>query len=221
MRFSHSYNDLLREDYFEAQPGEYDGIPPVLQLVTEWIPRAAISADRQAVVGALAFGRWVSGLFEVDSPVSVQVASAIRDFVPALELEFSGVALRPKSPHRSSAKLIVDPLLVHEQVESTDSCGRFGEREYRLRIHPNGESSGCMMVSDTFEVASNAYFFDSPEDDMRSLEAWYPFLAVAVLMSTEYEVGRILVPANLCDNSKAWRDCEGLLKSVDIALQGA
>lgn len=196
-----------------AEAEDYDGFPKHPTLLTDMVPRS-VSADRLAVAFVLAFRPYISGRIRFPYDVHPETASAICDFLSPTAIFISGIDFIPIEIPRSSGLFVVNP----EGAYTVDRSWRGfdSDRVTELRIASMADSFSHHFNDDLLIVPTNAASFGDEDQDseLRIL----PYIANAVLLSEDFDVGTIRLPIS-APVSRPLLGASALLRSAGLVLQ--
>jgi len=171
-----------------ADPGDYDGYPLPALLTTDMVPRT-VSPDRLAVAFVLAFHPFISG--EVSFPYGIhpEVASAVGEFVKPSTVFISDIDFKVAIIPSGGNVFAVNP---GGQYEVSSSWVDFdSERTIELNLPSVSDSFSHSFHNDVLTVPTNAAVFYTNGDELASFA---PYIAAAVLLSEDFDVGTIYLP---------------------------
>lgn len=165
-----------------AVPAEYDGHPTPTSLRLDHSP-TAVNPGRLAVAAVLAFRPYVSGSLELPKPVSPEVAAALRSVLAPTEVFPGPVQFHPKALPQGTGELLVVP------DGGRVPAGRPGSQ---LHLVSAAAHVGCRVDKDRTTVATNAGQLVPRTAD--ELDRCLPFVAAAVLLAEDLDVGTLTLP---------------------------
>jgi hypothetical protein len=171
-----------------ADPGDYDGHPMPALLSTDMVPRT-VSPDRLAVAFVLAFHPFISG--EVSFPYGIhpEVASAVGEFMKPTTVFISDIDFKVAIIPSGGNTFAINP---GGQYQVNPSWKDFdSERAIELNLPSVSDSFSHNFHNDVLTVPTNAAAFYA---DSNKLAGAAPYIAVAVLLSEDFDVGTIRLP---------------------------
>lgn len=172
-------NDGYGRFGFKAEPGEYDGVPPLDSLLFDGTP-ATISNDRMSAAAALAFGEFTSGELELPKDITPEVAGAVQDFLLPRRVFPGPVHFAARALPDGETRLLLNPGLEEPELDTHNEWG--AAREVLLDLRPAGTWAGQLASVERISLATNAPLFGAQyaEDDVRRVHA---SIAVALIFA--------------------------------------
>lgn len=216
MRYELRVQDILKETRLVAIPGEYDGYPPLAGLILNWIAYSKIPPERLAAAFVLAFHRWSSGELVFPEPILPVEAEAVRRIHLPTEVSVTPVKYAERKIEGGSTTLAINR--DGEDHVDAEFKGFDISRVFDLRILRTSETAGASItpLTNTVAIPSNAWLFAGEVSD--SLEELLPFIAVAVLVSTDLNAGIIRLPVHV-ERTSLFREVSALLLAAGLLLE--
>lgn len=171
-----------------AAPGDYDGYPVPALMTTDMVPRA-VSPDRLAVAFVLAFHPFISGELSFPYGIHPEVASAVGEFMQPSTVFISEIDFKVAVIPSGSNVFAINP---GGQYEVDSSWIDFdSERIIELNLPSVSDSFSHSFHNDVLTVPTNAAVFFHSGDQLASFA---PYIAAAVLLSEDFDVGIIHLP---------------------------
>ncbi|WP_192477326.1 hypothetical protein [Arthrobacter sp. AET 35A] len=173
-----------------------------------------VSNDRLAVACALAFGSYAGGNLSFIHPISTEMASAIsRLFRPAV-LQPGPIDYEPRAIAYGQNTFL---MAIGENSGVTPVWKGHGHtREFALQLPSMSEAFSSSFIDDRLTVPTNAHYLSSaryPDD-----QALLPYIAQAVLLSEDFDVGTISLPSGTVRNDTI-RSVGALLASCGLKIR--
>lgn len=199
----------------KAAAEDYDGYPTQSVLVTDMVPRT-VSADRLAVAFVLAFRPYLSGGIKFPYEVHPETASAICEFLAPASVFISGIDFKPDRIPHGPGIFALNP----DGRYSVDRTWRGfdSSRVIELQLSSVSESFSHNFSDDLLVVPTNAATFVADTPDTQP--AIFPYMASAVLLSEDFDIGTIRVPSEM-PNTQLLLKAATLLRSAGLVLQVA
>lgn len=197
----------------KAAAEEYDGYPTPSVLVTDIVPRT-VSADRLAVAFVLAFRPYISGEVRFPYEVHPETASAICDFLAPTTVFVAGINFVPDIIPNGPGIFALNPggsFDIDRSWRGFDS-----KRVIELELASVSESFSHNFSDDLLRVPTNAPAFAA--ECLDSELAILPYLASAVLLSEDFDIGIIRLPFKP-PTSQPVLGAVPLLRSAGLVLQ--
>lgn len=211
MKLSWADAGLNGRYYFEAEPGEYDGVPPVGQLIVD---RSALFLKNDVInlAAFLAFAPFISGELILPRKVSAELAEAMQDYLAPAWCGISPLDLNPtEAPLGDGMALLSIP--GHETSKLPNQWGM--PRNVSLGVLDSAEWSGSILATDEIRVASNAPVFSKfvPQE-----EAFCPYISVALLFMEALRCKTLVIPDSIEIDDDQWSSLSRLMDSVKFGF---
>lgn len=195
-----------------ATPEDYDGHPPIQVLTMDYIPRL-VANDRLAASCLLGFGYYSSGAVNLMSPVSAELANAatrvFRDRVVIPSVNYVPKAITYGSN--------VFRLNLDAGRNLQLQWNGFGTpREFELQMVALEGTFSSSFSDEVLRLPTNAAMVVSR--DAAAEERILPYIAQAVLMAEDLDVGRIMLPPGMVRSPKL-NNVAQLLQTCGLMLQ--
>jgi hypothetical protein len=212
MRFTWESSTPLGGCALRAEPDDYDGSPrpAVLQLDIE--PRR-VTPPRIAAASVLAFRRHLSGPMTFPAPVHPELVSAVEAFVAPTPVYFTSLDFQPK-PYPAGTSIF----RLGVPSEATGNPGLDGpgdRRTLHLDLSPADVSFSHHFSGEVLTIPSNAHLVAGAGPD--PLTPLLPYVAAAVLLADDYEVGEVELPVGT-EPSPLTAPTRAVLESVGLRL---
>lgn len=209
--------DLVRRDRADgkleislhpSKSGEAN--PPLRELLLD-SPVDRLTGDRMAVAACLAFGRYFRGSIGLKTGVSARLAGELTAFRAPTWVGVFPVADIAAGYSGTGTTFVLD--LEHRGWTGRNSIDT--SRVVTLDVARSDRSAGRLFTTDRLIVSSNAWLLEDDVTDVRRLS---PLLAVALLMGSDLDVSRLVVPHALEPNPDWERRVVRLLSSVGMQV---
>lgn len=196
-----------------ASPESYDAFPSVQVLTMDHIPQL-VANDRLAVSCILSFGHYAGGAINLMSPVSAELADAAISVLAPAPVAIPTVDYTPRAITYGTNmfKLNVNG----EHAVDVQWHGFGCPREFELRMVPMSEAYLSSFSHETLQVPTNAGLLIPREASAD--EQILPYVAQAVLLAEDLDVGIIKLPAGLPRTPKL-NNVARLLHTCGLQLQ--
>lgn len=171
-----------------ATPGDYDGSPMPAVLSTDIVPRT-VSPDRLAAAFVLAFHRFVSGEVSFPYEVHPEMASAISEFMKPTTIFISGIDFKASIIPTGANTFGINPGGKYKIDRSWD--GFDAERVIELNLPSVGDSFSHNFYDDVLTVPTNASSINADANEFTNA---LPYMAAAVLLCEDFDIGTIRLP---------------------------
>ncbi|WP_282852882.1 hypothetical protein [Gulosibacter sediminis] len=211
MKLSWADAGLNGRYYFEAQPGEYDGVPPIGQLLVD---RDALFLKNDVInlASFLVFAPFVSGELILPRKVSAELAEAMQDYLAPAWCGIFPLDLNPtEAPQGDGMALLNIP--GHETTKLPNQWGM--PRNVSLTVLDSAEWSGSILATDEIRVASNAPVFSKfvPQQ-----EALSPYISVALLFMEAFRCNTLVIPDSIEIDDVQWDRLSRLMDTVKFGF---
>ena len=197
-----------------AMPEDYDAHPTIQVLNMDNIPRL-VSSDRLAVSCILAFGYYASGALKLMSPVSAELAHAATSLLEPAAVVIPSIDYNPKAITYGSN---VFKLSVADSDVQLNWNGFGSAREFELRMTPIDATYTSSFSDETFTIPTNAGLIVPQYAGWE--ERLLPFVAQAVLLAEDLDVGTIVLPTGTVRSPKLSK-VAALLETCGLQLKFA
>ncbi|NOJ60389.1 hypothetical protein [Arthrobacter sp. 260] len=172
-----------------AVPGSYDSHPLISNLLIDYIPRL-VGNPRISVAFTLAFSSSISGEIEFPSKVGPELAAGVQRLLEPTAVSVTPIDLEP-SQFTYGENVFVLNYASDTQPEVT-WAGFDSPRCIGLNLTDMSDSFSAQYRNEVLSVPTNAGLFAT----MNNLGQFShePFIAVAVMLSEDYDVGTIRLP---------------------------
>lgn len=195
-----------------ATPGDYDGHPRPAVLSTDIVPRT-VSPDRLAASFVLAFHRFVSGEVSFPYEIHPEMASAVNEFMKPATLFISGIDFKAAVIPTGANTFAINPggkYAVEPSWNGFDS-----ERVIELDFPSVSDSFSHNFYNDVLTVPTNASAIYAGGSEMESM---LPFVAAAVLICEDFDIGTIRLPFTDPQSDRSRRTA-ALLQATGLILR--
>lgn len=196
---------------FLAEPGAYDAIPPVNELLVDR-DMALISDDVLALSGFLTFAPYCSGVVSLPRKISPELAAAMQRFAQPDWLQVSPVEFEPRRAPQGHGFAFVSSS-ADLGFKLPNSWGR--PRNVAISVLDSSEWAGSLVAMDRILIASNASVFARFGPDALSL---LPFVSVALLYLESYRCTTVVVPDDAIADEAVWERLVDLVTACKLAL---
>lgn len=197
-----------------ATPGDYDGHPMPAVLLTDIVPRV-VSPDRLAAAFVLAFHRFVSGEVSFPYEIHPEVASAISQFMGPTTVFISGIDFKAANIPSGANTFSINPGGNYSVIRSWN--GFDSERVIEIKLPSVTDSFSHNFHDDVLTVPTNAFALTEVGSE---LEMILPYIAAAVLVCEDFDIGTIRLPFT-DPHTKASERMLSLLQTTGLAVRFA
>lgn len=153
----------------------------------------SVPPDRLWVAAALCFGGALGGVWDEETPISLDVHMSIQAYI-GRDYPFHVGAIADPGVYRTGVGLQFDDDTLVKGCSLGERCESANDREFTLEVRRLGEWSGRLFSLAKMIVSSNAYLHSEYAKARPSIG---PYLAVAVLLADDLGVDRITVPVEV------------------------
>lgn len=174
-------------------------------------------ADRIWVAAALSFGGSLNGTWAGDYSVSAPVLTAVRNFLPPL-VDINIQNVTPSTQWYAGGTSV---LLAMDNRPQSPGAGPTNEdfgTALTLEVRRLGDWSGRLFGIRHYILSSNAFLHASHYGSTSSMGA---FVAVGVLLATDLNIDKIVVPDEVASDIEDLRRIQLLCRSVGIDVVSA
>lgn len=174
-------------------------------------------ADRLWVAAALCFGGSLNGTWVGDYSVSAPVLAAVRNFLPPL-VEINIQNVTPSTQWYAGGTSV---LLAMDDSPQSLGAGAIGEdlgTALTVEVRRLGDWAGRLFGIRHYILSSNAFLHARRDGSTSSLGA---FVAVGVLLATDLNIDKIVVPVEDGTDIEELRRVQLLCRSVGIDVVSA
>ena len=209
--------DLVRRDRADgklelglraSKAGEAN--PPIRELLID-SPVDRLTGDRMAVAACLAFGRHFRGSVGLKTGVSARLAGELTAYRTPAWVGVFPVADIASGYSGTGTTFVLD--LDHRGWTGRNSVTT--GRVVTLDVARSDRMAGRLFTTDRLIVSSNAWLLEDGHSDSRQLA---PLLAVALLLGSDLDVSRLVVPHSLAPNPEWEKRVGRLLSSVGLQV---
>lgn len=195
----------------KAEPGEYDGIPPISSFLLDKEP-LFYNDDIMSVASVLLFGEYTSGWLSTPRKVSPEVAEAIQTYLHPTWVGVSPVEFEPRAnPSGEGTLLVTNRISMWGRKVS-----KWGEpRTSTICVLPASEFAGGLASPNGLFVASNAHLLGMMSVRQSPL---LPSLAAALLFCETFRASSIMLEPEDDLSEEEFRKVRDLLASCKISL---
>ena len=179
--------DYVGRHLLHAAPHDYDGVPPISALLIDERPKV-LSPDREAVAGALVFGRYAAGTFEFPRKFSPAVASAIEVYCGGSWVSPGPIEYYPKALPEGSRRAVL------QSGGSLDRLASGPDGAVNFSVLRSDTYSGALLSLGAFAIASNAWLHGELGGGLERLTV--P-LAVGGLFAEDLLIDEFFLPATV------------------------
>lgn len=196
-----------------AELGEYDAYLPASALLIDHIPRL-VSKDRLTAAFTLAFMRYSSGQIDYGHGVSPEMAESIEQIFLPSRVRIGNVDFVPKNYTTGSNIFSIN---INGKYSISRDWHDFSDpRVIELNLTEMCDDFSSSFHSDVLRVPTNAHILARSSNGCDLSIG--PFLAVALLLSEDFDIGGFRVPASLISSAEVG-SIRDLLRTCGITIE--
>ena len=197
-----------------AVPDEYDGTPLLSDVFFDAAPLQC-HTDRMAVAGALLFSKYISGVLTFNFECHPETAASLQDFFSPVSVSVLSIDLKPRPIVAGDVKVMLDR--ADHAFGPTQVLRHNDHMSFRLASNGVGSFFSPRQVV----IATNAPVLTT--EDERSVFAWTPLVAGAVLFADDLFISHIILPFHYDrlsrDEQSSFARLKSVLQTVKISLE--
>lgn len=198
-----------------SHPDEYDAYPSIGVLTMDAVPRS-VTSSRIPVAFALAFGYYAGGVISSEGPVSAELSEAVSDLWGSAAVSVFPVDYTPKALSYGKNTFLLN--LPGAEAATPEWRGFEHSREFVLSFVPMSESFSSSFYDEELRVPTNAGII-IPSDASPEVRI-LPYIAQAVLLAEDLDVGIIQLPSGIKRTEKLLK-VGALLQTCGLSLNFA